>query len=125
MMHQKWREHLLPPPLRSVVSPADVSYAAAIEKRLHVMPGTQGEIDELAAVVLRLDRFIDRARSVDIFLVPQRAHHHHWHAQRPARENLVHRLRLPEVIVCRMLDDVLPKLNLIGAVEARQLSHGS
>src|SRR5258708_7741533 len=75
----------------------------------------------VVACVLRLDRLVNRRRSINVFLVPQAVHQHDRNFQRLRIEDFVHRLLLPKRIVARMLQQFPPEAHLLQAVPPPQL----
>ena len=77
---------------------------AAIANLLAVMPGTHHQKHFVVLRVLRLDRFIHRDRTVDVFLIPETVDQHYRHLERFLCQELVDGVRAPECVVLRMLE---------------------
>ena len=86
---------------------------AAVADLLTVVPRAEDQKDLVVRRVLRRDRLVDGGGAVDVFLVPQAVDEHHRRLQRLLRQQLVHRLVAPEVVVAGVLDDLLPEAYLI------------
>src|SRR5260370_25190445 len=63
--------------------------------------------------VLRLKRFVDGYRAVNIFLIPQAVYQHGRNFQRLRGKSLVHGLLLPPGVVGRMLENLSPEADLL------------
>ena len=74
-----------------------------------VVPRPDDESVQIARVVL-LERVVDRQRAVEVLLVPPAGHVQRRYLDVPDVRD--HRLPLPEVVVVRMLDEVVPGRNL-------------
>src|ERR1044071_3045800 len=89
---------------------------------LPVMPGTHHQKDLVIVCVLRLDRFVDRNRSIDVLLIPEAMDEHHGHAERLGGQNLVYSLVAPEGVVSGMFQELAPEAYLFEPVTPTNLA---
>ena len=95
---------------------------AAVSDLLTVMPWTHHQKHFVIVRVLRFDRFVNRDRSIDVFLIPQTMDQHHGHLQRLFRQKLVDCLLAPTGIVARMFQQLSPEASLFQSSTLSQLS---
>jgi len=96
--------------------------AARLLDLLPVIPRADRQVHAVVARVLRLEGAVHRERAVDVLLVPEPVHEHHRHRERPCRQQLVHRLLLPERVVRRVLGHLPPEAHLLEAPAPAQLA---
>src|SRR6185436_1812376 len=122
VLREERREDLLPEIERRIAAELDRAERAALVDLLAVMPGTDDEKDLVVRRVLRLDRFVDRRRAVDVLLIPEAVHDHHRNRERLGREDLVHRLIAPERVVRGMLEHLAPEPDLLETAPPAELA---
>src|SRR5262249_39109832 len=122
ILSEKRRKDLLAEIKRGVAAELDGPQRAAVSNHLAMMPRADDEEDLVVRAVLRLDRLVDGGSAVDVFLVPEAMDQHHRRFQRLFGEQLVNGLVLPEGVVSRMLDELVPEAELIQAAAATQLA---
>ncbi len=111
--------HVPPEPRRGIALELDVADVAPRASAAAVIPRSHHEVDVLALRIFRSKRAIQRRTTVDIFLVEQSRNDQHWDLERLFRQQLVHRLVLPELVVRRMLREVAPEPGLLEAARRR------
>jgi len=95
-MCEEWPEN---PPAKikpGIAAELQRAERAGVIDLLAVMPRPHHQKYFVIAGVLRLERFVDGRRAVNVFLIPQAVHQHGRNFQRLRGENLVHGLLLPE-----------------------------
>src|SRR5205823_4588311 len=86
--------------------------AAAFTPRPAMVPGSQDQMDHLTRAVLACQGPVQRRATVNVFLIKQAGDDQHWHAQWLFRQQLVHRLVLPEGIVRGVVREGAPEAKL-------------
>src|SRR4030095_15526303 len=94
----------------------------AVADHLTMMPWADYQQDLGVCRVLRFDGLVHREGAVNVFLVPQAVNEHHRRFQRLGGQQLVDGLVAPESVVGGMLDELVPKAQLIEAAAATQLT---
>src|SRR5258706_10812501 len=121
-MGQEEPEDLLPKRQRGIAVEFDRAQRTAFPNLLAMMPRTHHQKYFVVVRVLRLDRFVHRDIAIDVFLVPETVHQHHWHFQRLLCQDLVDGLFTPERIIARMLEQLPPEPDLLQLTPPSQLA---
>ncbi len=95
---------------------------APVTNLLAVIPGAHHEEHLVVGRVLGFNRLVDRHGPVNILLVPQAVYEHHGNLERLGRQRPIDGLIAPEGVVARMLEDLLPKPDLVEAVTPSELA---
>src|SRR5262249_4664399 len=80
-----------------------------------VPPRTEDHVDQVVVPVLSLERRVGMHATVHVLLVPDARHEQRRDLERLAREDLIERLATPELVVGRMLAQLLEERQLVDA----------
>src|SRR2546422_6778134 len=111
-MIEKWPQNMLTKIQRRVAVKLQSAKRAAVCDLLAVMPWTHNQKHFVIVRVFGFDRFVNRDRSIDIFLIPETVDQHHRHLQRLFREKSIDCLLSPKRIVARMFQQLSPEASL-------------
>src|SRR2546430_2221585 len=111
-MIEKRSQNVLTKIQRGVAMKLQSAERATVGDLLTVMPWTHHQKHFVIVRVLRFDRFVNRDRSIDVFLIPETVDQHHRNLQRLFRQKFVDCLLSPKRIVARMFQQLSPEASL-------------
>src|SRR6185312_14467159 len=119
---KKWRENVSPEVKCGIAVEFNRAEVAGFVNLLAMMPRSHHQKDFVIIRVFRFDCLVHGGRAVDVFLVPKTIHQHDGNFERLGRENLVHRLLLPEAVISRMIEQLAPEADLFETMAASKFA---
>ena len=112
-MIEERSQNVLPKIERRVRVKLQSTKRAAVADLLTVVPWAHHQENFVVVRVFGFDRFVNRNRTVNVFLIPETVHQHHRNLQRFFRQQLINCLLPPERIVTRMFKQLAPETRLL------------
>src|SRR5215472_18699203 len=125
MLREEGLDHVAPGLQRRVAVELERPERRAVAVDAAVPPRSEHHEDQLVVLILRLERRVGVHAAVHVLLVPDARHEQRGDRELLRRENLIERLATPELVIGRVLAQLLEERQLIDAEVMREAARRS